>query len=243
MNEMLMPPDDIRAAADQLDVALRDEQWQQLARYLNLLLEHNQRFNLTGIRDPHQAWHRHVIDSLTLLPGLNDLDDHAAVVDVGTGGGLPGIPLAIARPDIKMSLLDATAKKLRFLELVIEDLALQRCSVIEGRAETIGQDSRFRERFDLAVSRAVGPMAQLLEYVLPLVRVGGWALAMKGPSVEEELKGAGDALMKLGGGDVEVIQAYPEAFDIDTVIVAVAKTQATPKDYPRAPGIPKQSPL
>lgn len=236
-------PDLAINSAQVLGVELSDAQWQQLAAYLDLLLEHNKQFNLTGIRDPDEAWQRHIVDSLTVLPGLLDLASGDAVVDVGTGGGLPGVVLAIARPDLKITLVDATAKKIRFLDIVRETLDLAGVSTVNARAESLGQDAKYRERFDVAVARAVGPMSQLLEYLLPLVRTGGWALAMKGPTVDAELKSCGDALMKLGAGDVEVIAAYPESFGIDTSIVAVSKQSPTPREYPRPPGIPKQSPL
>ncbi|MFW6336965.1 MAG: 16S rRNA (guanine(527)-N(7))-methyltransferase RsmG [Phycisphaeraceae bacterium] len=215
----------------------------RLASYLALLLETNQRINLTAIRDADEAWRRLIVDSLTPLPGLDDLEEGGSLIDVGSGGGMPGIPLAIGRPDLRVTLLEATGKKARFLESAVRELGLDNVAVVCERAETAGRDAPHRERYDAAVCRAVGPMNVLLELCLPLVRVGGRLLAMKGPKAEEELERAGDALDTLGAGELHVFDAYPETFANDLVIVRVAKDRATPKGYPRRPGVPKREPL
>ena len=215
----------------------------RLAAYLDLLLETNKKFNLTSIRDSDDAWRRHVIDSLTLLPWLDELGAGSTLIDVGSGGGLPGVPLAVVRPDLHITLLDATAKKARFLEQCLHDLPLAGVSVVTGRAESVGRDPAHRERYDVAVCRAIGPMRELLEYTLPLVRVGGRLLAMKGPRAEQELEVSADALATLGAGDLHVFDAYPPEFDFNTVVVRVAKDRPTPKTYPRSPGTPRQQPL
>jgi len=214
----------------------------RLSRYLDLLLDANSRFNLTSIRDRDTAWRRHIIDSLTLLPMLADLGKCRAI-DVGSGGGLPGVPLAITLPDVAMTFLESTGKKANFLRECVKDLSLNKATVLQGRAEDIGNDEAHREKYDAAVCRALGPMNVLLEFTLPFVKVGGWLFAMKGPSVEAELKDAGDALATLGAGDVQVVDAYPEDFDVHTVIVCVQKERPTPKAYPRLAGAPKHSPL
>jgi len=236
-------PDFVRADLLQLDIALNDEALQRLGRYLQLLLEANRRFNLTAVREPEAAWRRHIIDSLTVLPGLEPLAPGAGVIDVGSGGGLPGIPLAIARPELSMTLLEATGKKAKFLQSCITDVPLANVQVVNARAEQAGQDEAHRERYDAVVCRAVGPMRELLEYTLPLARLGGVLLAMKGPSVEGELADAGDALDILGAGEIEVYGAYPDEFGQDTVIVQVGKDRPTPAKYPRAAGLPRQMPL
>ena len=216
---------------------------ERLAVYLDQLLEANRRFNLTAVRDRETAWRRHVIDSLTLLAGLETLPAGATIIDVGSGGGLPGIPLAIARPDLRVTLLEATGKKARFLEQCVATLALGNVQVVQDRAEHAGQSAAHRGRYDVAVCRALGPMNVLAEYTLPLVKQGGRVLAMKGPTVERELDAAADALATLGAGDLAVIDAYPPGFDRHTVIVSIVKDRPTPRAYPRLPGVPKQSPL
>jgi 16S rRNA (guanine527-N7)-methyltransferase len=236
-------PEFVREDLEGLGFELPEVLLDRLASFLALLLETNERINLTAVRDADEAWRRLIVDSLTPLPGLDDLDEGATLIDVGSGGGMPGIPLAIARPDLRVTLLEATGKKARFLESACRDLGLENVDVVPQRAETAGQDANHRERYDAAVCRAVGPMNVLLELCLPLVRIGGSLLAMKGPKAEEELQRAGDALDKLGAGELQVFDAYPETFANDLVIVQVAKDRATPKGYPRPPGVPKHDPL
>lgn len=226
-----------------IGVDVSDEQLQQLAAYLHLMLETNKQFNLTAIKDPNQAWQRHIIDSLTLVPGLAEWPAGSTLVDVGTGGGLPGIPIAIVLPHLKVTLLETTGKKARFCQHVVNILGLKQVVIINNRAETLGQNRLYREHFDMAVSRAVGPMRVLLEFILPLVKVGGWMYALKGPALEQELAEAGDAMSTLGAGEVVAVEAYPESFDNHSVVVGIEKADRTPKAYPRLPGVPKQQPL
>jgi len=226
-----------------LGIEVPPEMLEQLRAYLEHLLEVNQTMNLTAVRDADAAWRRLIIDSLTLLPAMADVAEDARIVDVGSGGGLPGIPLAITRPDVQMTLMETTGKKARFLESCVTKLALTNTKVLSSRAETAGQEKEYRQQFDVVICRGVGPMAELLEYTLPLLKVGGILLAMKGPKVAQELEQAGDAMHILGGGEIEVLDAYPEGFEINTVIVRVTKIAQTPKTYPRTPGTPRQFPL
>lgn len=229
-----------------LEVRLEPSVLGQLAYYLDLLLEANQHVNLTGIRDRDEAWRRHIIDSLTLLAGLSDVTDQdtpVKIIDVGSGGGLPGIPVAIALPGVRMTLLEATGKKARFLEQCVTQLKLTNVRVVQDRAETLGQAQAHRQHYDIAICRALGPLRQVLEYALPLVAVEGRLLVMKGPKVEAELRDAGDALAILGAGELQVFDAYPASFGQGTVIVQVDKARSTPDEYPRRPGIPRQEPL
>jgi len=215
-----------------------------LAKYVDMLLEANGRFNLTAVRDRDVAWRRLILDSLTLLAGLGALPDGSTLIDVGSGGGVPGIPIAIAKPTLKVTLLETTGKKARFLEQCVSDLGLASVRVIHGRAETVGQDSAHRQSYDVAVTRGLGPMNRILEYTLPLVRVGGWVYVVKGSGLQDELCDAGDALAILGAGEVAVFEAYPpDMGDQDTLIVSVVKDKVTPKTYPRLPGVPQRSPL
>ncbi len=236
-------PDFVPAELAQLQLALSAEQLDRLARYLHLLLETNKQFNLTGIKEPQAAWRRHIIDSLTLVPLLADCPAGTTVIDVGSGGGLPGVPLAIARPDLRFTLLEATGKKARFLESCIRDVPLPNGTVLNDRAEKAGQTKGCRQHFDVAVCRAVGPLREVLEYLLPLVKVGGQALAMKGAQAEAELEAASDAMMILGAGELQVIQAYPDGWPTEAVLIRLTKERPTPPEYPRLPGTPHQDPL
>jgi 16S rRNA (guanine527-N7)-methyltransferase len=235
-------PDFVSRELGDLNIEASDSELDLLGRYLDQLLDANQRMNLTAVRDRDDAWRKHVIDSLTLLPWL-DGQDVSAIVDVGSGGGLPGVPLAIVLPQAKIVMIESTGKKVRFIEQVIDALALGNAKVVQLRAETAGQDPQYRERFDVAVCRAVGPMPELLEYTLPLVRVGGRMLAMKGPRLEKELPEATTAMDRLGAGAIEVYGAYPAAPEREHVIAVVEKIRHTPRSLPRSPGTPKHDPL
>lgn len=239
-------PEFVHTDLKALGFEMPDEVLAKLEAYLDLILKANETTNLTAIRHREQAWSRLIVDSLTPLPGLPEDPPETGevkLIDIGTGAGLPGIPLAIARPDIKVTLIEATGKKIVFLQSVIDALELSNTTAVQERAENVGQDSAHRGKYDVAVSRAVGPMPVVLEYSLPLLKIGGRMLAMKGPKAETELESSGDAILKLGGGEVEVFDAYPESFDNELVIVSVIKEDATPRDYPRLPGLPKKFPL
>ncbi|MEM9414292.1 MAG: 16S rRNA (guanine(527)-N(7))-methyltransferase RsmG [Planctomycetota bacterium] len=240
-------PDFVHDDLAALELELGDDALPQLARYLARLLDANTRTNLTAIKEPDAAWRRLIIDSLSVLPGIDALTSATGaavkVIDIGSGAGLPGMPIAIARPDVRVTMLETTGKKADFIRGCIETLGLENAEVLQTRAETAGQDIAHRGKYDAAVSRAVGAMSLVLEYSLPLVREGGRVLAMKGPRVEQELDEAGDALDKLGAGELAMIDAYPETFENDLVIVSIIKDRATPKAYPRLPGVPKKQPL
>lgn len=236
-------PDFVQHELKRLGIDMPQGGLDALASYLAMLLEANKHFNLTAIREPEAAWRRHIIDSLTALPGLDHLNAGNTVIDVGSGGGLPGIPIAIARPDLRITLLESTGKKAAFLKNCIEKIPLPSVTAIQERAEVIGQDRNHRQQYDVAICRAIGPLREILEYTLPLVKVGGFVLAMKGPKAEQELHEAGDAIDVLGGSEIRVFDAYPDGFEQNTVIVMVAKERPTPKAYPRRPGVPRQMPL
>ncbi|OQB15172.1 MAG: Ribosomal RNA small subunit methyltransferase G [Firmicutes bacterium ADurb.Bin193] len=198
--------------------------------YRELLLSWNEKMNLTAITDPDEIWTKHFSDSLSCAPFI---PNGASVVDVGTGAGFPGLPLKIARPDIKLTLMDSLSKRIRFLEEVISRLdADARC--VHIRAEDAGRKPEFREVFDIAVSRAVANMTILAEYCLPLVKIGGLMLAMKGSNIEEELQNASDLIGKLGGKVLRIHRYTIEGTDIAHSIVIIEKTEKTPSQYPRS---------
>lgn len=241
MTDAGAPPADFVELAAALGVEVTDDQLRTLARFVALLLQENQRTNLTAVRDPQQAWTRHVLDSLSLLPRLQ-LDAGAAVVDVGAGGGLPGIPLAIMRPDLRFTAIDATGKKVRHIAQTAEALGLSHLRALQGRAEELcglhtGTRPEHRERYDLAVCRALAPMPVLLELVSPFLKPGGRMLAIKGERAPQELQDAAVALERL-----HMVVRDQSRTDTGT-IVELEKTAPTPKRYPRRSGEPKRSPI
>lgn len=230
-------PEDFCQAAEELGIAFDPGDLERLGLFLGLVLDANRRFNLTAITKPDEAWCKHVLDSLTLLPYVIAAGAKR-VIDVGSGAGLPGIPLAITMPQVHFRLLEATGKKAAFLEGLISGLALSNVEVINERAETIGHDHRnHRERYDLVVARAVGRMAVLLELTTPLVRVGGHVLAIKGRKAPQEIVEAKQALARLRCRVVEATRTRTGT------IVSIEKTGHTPAGYPRRPGEPRRAPL
>ena len=221
-------------------LALTDAQHGQFSRYLDLLFDANQWMNLTRIADRPQAELQHVADSLTLLPHLPK--QMHRIADVGSGGGVPGIPLAIARPDCRVTLIEATKKKAAFLQSAAAQLGLANVRVVELRAEEVGQMEHHRDTYNVAVARAVATMAWLAEWCLPLVQKGGKMLAMKGPKVQEELPLAARAILWLNGAD-PVVHPVDLPGTEHRVIVEIQKTGGTDPKYPRDATVAKGKPL
>ncbi len=235
----------IKASAQALGIELSASQAEQFSAYHELLLEGNQRMNLTRIRvdEPKEAVDRHYIDSIAPLaqPGLLRGCKH--IVDVGAGAGFPGVPLAIMLPGTHVVMLDALKKRVGFLNEVIEKLGLN-AEAVHVRAEDAGHDPALRERFDAAVARAVAALPQLLELSLPLVRVGGVFVAYKGPTLAEELRDSASTIRALGGGKTRVYDAcVPDRVDWEHKLCAVEKTKGTPKGYPRKPAEIEKKPI
>lgn len=229
-------PAEALALAQAHGVALEGALAEKLAAYLDLLLATNAEFNLTAVTHREEAWTRHIADSLSLAPELRTFAEDAQAIDVGSGGGLPGIPLAIAFPRMRFTLLESTGKKAHFLEETAKKLALGNVRVVSERAETFAQ-GKGRERFDVATSRAVSRLPVLLELTLPFVRVGGASLAIKGEQAQAEVDESKRALALLFGV-VSRVQRTPTG-----TVVRVDKTHATPARYPRRNGEPKRHPL
>lgn len=222
--EPISPDDAALAMLARLQIELSEAEIERLSRYLGMLFAANERFNLTRI-DRESAWPRHVIDALTLLAPIEGLEGVATGIDVGSGGGVPGIPLAIARPDIAWTLLEATGKKARFLEAVAHRLGLANVAVVQARAETAARGP-LREAFDVATSRAVGALGGLATISVPFLRIGGVMLAIKGARAVEELAEARQRLYELHAAVVGEIRTETNT------IVAVEKQRKTPAKFP-----------
>ncbi len=215
----------------------------RLLRYHELLLDWNTRMDLTAVTDEDEMIDKHYVDSLSALavPGL--IPESGSLIDVGTGAGFPGMPLAMARPDLKVTLMDAQQKRLNFLQAVIDDLGVRNVTLVHARAEDGAQFPNHREKYDLAVARAVASLAVLSEYLLPYVRVGGKALCWKGPALIDELPQGRKAAFLLGGKVQEPIPVTFPGRDWQHLLLPISKTAKTARQYPRKAGTPGKSPL
>lgn len=219
---------------------LNDRQKDQFNKYMELLLDWNEKINLTAITEKDQIVLKHFIDSLT----ISDLiDNDSKVIDVGTGAGFPGIPLKIYNETLRITLVDSLNKRVNFLNEVIKELDLKNISAKHARAEEFARLNNQRECYDYAVSRAVANLSTLVEYLLPFVRVGGKCICMKGPNIEEELNNSKNAL-KLLGGEIEEVKGLvlPDS-EMERKIVIIKKIRKTDKTYPRKAGKPSKKPL
>ena len=224
----------------ELKLELSDLQLEQFYNYMNILIEWNKFMNLTGITEPEEVITKHFIDSLTVF---DKIDKNASIIDVGTGAGFPGIPIKIAFPESKIVLLDSLNKRIKFLNEVIEKLELRDIETIHGRAEEYGRDKKYREKYDIAIARAVAPLNILLEYLMPFTKVNGKCLCMKGSSSEEEIENSKNAIKVLGGELVKTEEFYIPNTDIKRRIVQVNKNKETNNKYPRKAGTPSKEPL
>jgi 16S rRNA (guanine527-N7)-methyltransferase len=231
-----------RYVRSQLGLRLSPSQQAILAIYERELMDWNTRFNLTAIRDPEEVHIKHFLDSLTCLLAMRDTP-LGRLIDIGTGAGFPGIPLKIMLPRVQLTLVESVGKKAEFCRHVVNILDLQGVEVIQQRAETIGQDPAHRERYDWAVARAVAILPVLAEYLLPLVRVGGSMLAMKGESGPAEAHSAEHAIKLLGGHLRQLLPVTLPGVAEERYLVVIDKVAATPAAYPRKVGIPAKRPL
>lgn len=225
---------------DKLGINLSEIQLKQFYNYMNLLIEWNKKINLTAITEPDEIILKHFVDSLTISKYISD---GTKVVDVGTGAGFPGIPLKIVRQDVDITLLDSLQKRINFLEEVINELNLEKIKTVHSRVEDFGKNKEYREEFDIATSRAVANLSTLSEYLLPLVKVGGKVISMKGSLIQEELENSKNAI-KILGGQIEKVDEFdlPNS-DISRNIVLIDKIKNTPNRYPRKAGEPSKKPL
>ena len=234
--------EEMAAAATEYGLTLSERQLQQFARYNDLLLEWNQKMNLTAITAPREVAVKHMIDSLAAYDE-DWFQGVTTIVDVGTGAGFPGLPLKIFRPSLRLTLIDALAKRVRFLEEVTAALDLADVVCVHARAEEAARQKTYRERFDIAVSRAVASLPVLAEYTLPFVKPGGCFLALKGAKYQEETKAAQNALTVLGGCLAETRPIHLPGLTDTRAILCVRKEKPTPAAYPRKAGTPEKKPL
>ncbi|MDP7009544.1 MAG: 16S rRNA (guanine(527)-N(7))-methyltransferase RsmG [Phycisphaerales bacterium] len=237
MHAMECIPEDFYRQTANLGIAFDDGDMTKLGQYLDLLFETNRMFNLTAIKELPQGWTRHILDSLSLLPVLAK-EDAKHVIDIGSGGGLPGIPLAITMPETTFVLVEATGKKADFLRHVAEVLELDNVTVANARAEELGtNEGGFRDTADAVIARAVGPLHVLLELTVPFAKVGGVVVAIKGERAQEEVDTASKAL--------HVLHATVESMERTTTgtLLLIRKAKHTPRKYPRHSGEPKRDPI
>ncbi len=235
----------LNAGAKKLGLQLNPRQLKQFHIYYQELVDWNQRVNLTTVTDYEEVQIRHFLDSLTVTLAwrqqINSLEFH--LIDVGTGAGMPGIPLKILLPNIKLVLLDSTAKKAAFLHHVKQTLGLNDVEIVVGRAEEIAHESQYRERFDMVLSRAVAPLSTLVELTLPFCTIGGSFIAQKKGAINQEISQAGKAISLLGGNLREVKRIDLPEFTDERRLIIINKLSPTPQLYPRRPGIPSKRPL
>ena len=234
--------DEVQKAAAEFGTPLDDNRTNQLVLYYSLLLEWNNKMNLTAITDPKEVAVKHIVDSLSAFDG-SLFRDGVRAVDVGTGAGFPGLVLKIYFPSMELVLLDSLQKRVKFLETVVSELGLKGVSCVHGRAEEAGRQKEYREQFDLAFSRAVARLSVLAEYTLPFVRVGGSLLALKGAKYAEEMEEAGTAAKILGGSVPTSKTVKLPGLDDGRAIVRIDKIKPTSKAYPRKSGTPEKKPL
>lgn len=223
-----------------MNISLLKEQYEQFYAYMELLIEWNEKMNLTAITEPKEIILKHFVDSLTITKYV---EEGKSIIDMGTGAGFPGIPLKIYRKDVKVVLADSLNKRIKFLDEVIDKLKLENVETIHCRAEELGKNKQYREKFDYATSRAVANLSTLSEYLMPFVKLNGKCIFMKTIEVEEELEKAKKAIKTLGG-KIEKVDKFeiPES-DLGRSIIIVKKEKITPSKFPRKPGTPAKEPL
>ena len=223
-----------------IHIKLREEQIKKFYTYMNLLLEWNEKMNLTAITEPNEVILKHFIDSLTISKYI---EDDSTVIDMGTGAGFPGIPLKIVREDINITLVDSLNKRIKFLDEVIDKLDLQNIETVHARAEEFGRSVKYREKFDYATSRAVANLSTLAEYLIPLVKIKGKVISMKGSTVDEEIENSRKAINVLGGRILGIDEFDLPDSDIKRNIIIIEKIRNTSNKYPRKAGTPAKDPI
>ena len=227
---------------EEIGISLSEKQLDQFLVYYHMLIEKNKVMNLTAITDFEEVLQKHFLDSLSVIKAY-EFKGKESVIDIGTGAGFPGIPLKIAFSETKILLLDSLNKRLVFLNEVIERLGLENIKTIHGRAEDLGRDKKYREEFNLCLSRAVANLSTLSELCLPFVKKGGYFISYKSGQVDEEVQDAKRAIQLLGGKNTRLEKFDLPNSDIHRCFVVISKAISTPDNFPRKPGIPAKKPI
>ncbi|MBI2847616.1 MAG: 16S rRNA (guanine(527)-N(7))-methyltransferase RsmG [Chloroflexi bacterium] len=235
----------LNAGAAKLGMRLSERQLEQFSVYYEELIEWNRRYNLTAITGYEEVQFKHFLDSLTVITGLRPeiVSSYPCVIDIGTGAGFPGIPLKIVFPTVHLVLLEATLKKITFLYHLIEKLGLDDVEIVAGRAEEMAHSDKYRGKFDVALSRAVAPLATLVELALPFCAIGGRFIAQKKGDIEPEVSRAASAISVLGGSLREIKTIELEELSDKRYLVIIDKVSSTPTHYPRRAGMPAKRPI
>ncbi len=230
----------LKESAERININITEEEAEKILNYKKLVIEWNEKINLTAITEDKEFILKHIIDSLTINKYIKDKE---SLIDIGTGAGFPGIPLKILNPNIKIVLMDSLNKRLTVLNDIIEKIKLEKIKTLHGRAEEIFKNKDFREQYDVATARAVANLNTLIELMLPAVKVGGICICMKGKGGEEELKESMRAIELLGGKVSSVEKLILPESDFERTIIVIKKVKQTPNQYPRKPGTPQSKPL
>ena len=230
----------IRENAELIGVSLNEEMLEKLYNYKNLVIEWNEKINLTAITDDLEFCVKHFVDSLTINKYI---EPGKTIIDIGTGAGFPGIPIKIVNNDNKVVLFDSLNKRLKVLEDIIEKIDLKNIETLHGRAEETFKNKNYREKYDIATSRAVAALNVLVELMLPAVKVGGICICMKGNNAETEIEEAKKAIKELGGEIIKVEKLILPELSLERNIIIIKKVKQTSNKYPRKPGTPQKEPI
>lgn len=240
----------LQKGSEDLGINLSSEQMEQFHQFYHELVEWNQKFNLTAITEFDEVQIKHFLDSIVSLPIIAEelgvdlpIQEVRHAVDVGTGAGLPGIPLKIVWPKLKVTLMDGTGKKIQFMNQAVNKLGLAGIDVVQGRAEELGRQTQYRGQFDLVMARAVAPLNTLVEYLLPLARRNGHVIIYKGANVAEEFMAARNAIETLGGETLRLAPVKVPFLDQKRFILLIKKIKPTPERFPRGQGLARKDPL